>query len=131
MRVLVTGGRFNTRRDVIYAALDEYHEEHTVDVIIHGAAAGVDVLCGEWAEHNGIPVQVYPITEEDWYLHGRSAGPKRNQKMLDDGDPDILIAFLGGNGTKDMVARAKRANLEIWEPHKDKINEPTLPERDA
>ena len=35
--------------------------------------------------------------------HGNAAGPIRNQRMLDHGKPDIVVAFPGGSGTADMV----------------------------
>jgi hypothetical protein len=37
---------------------------------------------------------------------GRSGGPKRNQQMLEEGKPDLVLAFPGGRGTADMVRRA-------------------------
>jgi hypothetical protein len=58
----------------------------------------------------------------DWKRHGKSAGPLRNQEMLD-AAPDLVIAFPGGRGTADMVRRAKSVNvkvIEIAEQMKDK-----------
>ena len=48
----------------------------------------------------------------DWDGLGRKAGPIRNQRMLDDGKPDLGIAFPGGRGTADMVRRAREAGVE-------------------
>lgn len=45
----------------------------------------------------------------------RSAGPKRNQRMLDKGKPDLVLAFPGGDGTADMVRKAKSAGVPIIE----------------
>jgi predicted Rossmann-fold nucleotide-binding protein len=46
---------------------------------------------------------------------GLAAGPIRNQQMIDEGKPDLVIAFPGGAGTHDMMARATKANLQqIW-----------------
>ena len=33
----------------------------------------------------------------------------------DEGKPDLVIAFLGGNGTNDMINRAKKADIEVIE----------------
>ena len=46
---------------------------------------------------------------------GLSAGPARNQRMLDEGKPDAGIAFPGGPGTADMTRRLKEAGIPVWE----------------
>jgi len=51
----------------------------------------------------------------DWHLHGKAAGPKRNQRMLDHGRPKRVIAFPGGKGTADMVDRARVAGVDVIE----------------
>ena len=48
-----------------------------------------------------------------WDELGKKAGPLRNQRMLDDGKPDMVVAFPGGGGTKDMVRRAAKAGVAI------------------
>jgi hypothetical protein len=70
-------------------------------------------LAGKWAESQGVTVEAYPA---DWKKHGRAAGPIRNQRMLDE-NPDILVAFPGGKGTADMVARARKASLTVIVVH--------------
>lgn len=80
--------------------------------IIHGGANGADSLAHQYAHISGIPVTVYPA---DWKKHGRGAGPIRNAQMLTEGKPDLVVAFPGGTGTKDMVTRAKRAGVEVLE----------------
>jgi len=35
--------------------------------------------------------------------------------MLAEGEPDAVLAFPGGRGTADMVRRAKRAGVPVWE----------------
>jgi len=37
--------------------------------------------------------------------------------MIDDGKPDGVVAFPGGTGTADMIRRAKKAGLKVWEPY--------------
>ena len=46
---------------------------------------------------------------------GKRAGPLRNQRMLDEGKPDLVVAFPGGGGTKDMVRRAVKAGVSVHE----------------
>ena len=39
----------------------------------------------------------------------------RNQRMLDEGKPDLVVAFPGGRDTADMVRRARSAGVEVVE----------------
>ena len=109
-RVLVCGGRDFEDRGLLEWALEPFDSDSTT--IIHGAARGADHMAGVWASKKGIPVERYPA---DWQKHGKAAGPIRNQQMLDEGDPDVVLAFPGGNGTADMVRRARSAGIEIIE----------------
>ena len=35
--------------------------------------------------------------------------------MLDDGKPDMVVAFPGGRGTEDMMRRARNAGIRVIE----------------
>ena len=48
-----------------------------------------------------------------WKRFGPSAGGIRNQQMLDEGKPDLVVAFPGGKGTADMVRRAENAGVKV------------------
>ena len=37
------------------------------------------------------------------------------QQMIDEGKPDLVVAFKGGTGTADMVRRAKKHNIKVIE----------------
>lgn len=79
--------------------------------IVHGGAKGADTKAGHLARMMSIPcVAVMP----DWSL-GKIAGPRRNQKMLDEYEPTLVVAFPGGRGTADMVSRARKAGVRIVE----------------
>jgi len=51
----------------------------------------------------------------NWAELGRKAGPIRNQQMLDEGKPNLVVAFPGGRGTADIVRRARAAGIEVVE----------------
>lgn len=110
MRALVCGGRDYSDRRSLYGALDKLHSDHLITALIAGGARGADSLAADWAGMRSIPATIY---NADWEAHGRKAGPIRNQRMLDDGKPDLVVAFPGGKGTADLVARAERAGVEI------------------
>jgi hypothetical protein len=109
MRLLVTGGRDFSNRELLFEALDRLHAVRGFTVLIHGDANGADRLAGEWGAARGVTVEAHPA---DWKKHGRAAGPIRNQKMLEE-KPDLVVAFPGGRGTADMVRKAKQAGLEV------------------
>lgn len=83
--------------------------------VIEGDARGADRLAGEWAEEQGEQPLRFPA---DWEKYGRAAGPIRNQQMLDEGRPDLVLAFsrdiTKSKGTKDMVTRAHKAGLPVY-----------------
>jgi YspA, cpYpsA-related SLOG family len=111
MRIIVCGGRDYQNRTVLFEALDELHTQEGIDLLIHGNARGADQLADRWATERGIPVHSY---SPDWSL-GRKAGPLRNQRMIDDSKPDGVVAFCGGRGTDDMIRRAWKAGLKVWQ----------------
>jgi hypothetical protein len=113
VRILVCGGRDYANRNAVFAALDRVAYERGISVIIHGAARGADTLAADWAKARNVPALPFPA---EWALHGKAAGPIRNQRMLDEGRPDGVVAFPGGNGTADMVRRAEDAGIKVWKP---------------
>lgn len=134
-RVLVCGGRdFGLTREehnFIFSVLDDEFQKRgwllgdTNDStygwlpnvhIISGEANGVDSVATDYAVVNWTGYSGYPA---NWDRDGKAAGPIRNQQMLDEGKPDLVIAFPGGKGTADMVRRAKLAGVEVIEVEYD------------
>lgn len=112
LKVLVCGGRDYSRKAYLDATLDELHADRPFSIVIHGAARGADTLAGEWAVTRGVGFRSYPA---EWDKYGKSAGHIRNQRMLDAESPDLVVAFPGGRGTADMVARARLAGVPVME----------------
>jgi hypothetical protein len=110
--VLVCGGRHYDNFKQFDAVMDFLHIRNKFVRVIHGGASGADNAAHFWAGYNRIPVDVY---EAHWNRHGNAAGILRNQRMLDEGKPDLVVAFPGGAGTADMVRRARRAGLPVYE----------------
>lgn len=111
-RVLVCGGRNYSDKAALFKCLDQMAATHGIDRILHGDALGADRMAGEWACLQ-IPMVHSFVWRADWHAQGRSAGPIRNQRMLDDGKPDIVVACTGGRGTADMVRRAETAGVPV------------------
>lgn len=132
-KVLVTGDREWSDGSMVKAALSEF--THNWDTtVIQGGARGADWLADLVALQLGMARSTYPAYwncsayEKDTgetcdadsghrAVHGRPAGVIRNQRMLDEGKPDVVYAFHDdlekSKGTKDMVKRAKRAGIPV------------------
>ena len=116
MRILVCGGRDFTNwvllnRTLHHTVYDGDHTDYSKQVIIHGKDKGADTLAGQWADINNVPVLEYPA---DWAKYQHRAGPIRNQRMIDEGKPDLVVAFPTPKfkGTWDMIRRAEKAGIE-------------------
>lgn len=105
MIVLVCGGRDFTDA----AQIDEVLSGMDATLIIDGGATGADQLANFWAIARGISTRTFYA---DW-SKGLAAGPARNQQMLTEGQPDVVVAFAGGKGTADMVRRARKAHVMV------------------
>lgn len=112
MRLLVCGGREFERWQWLSSSLDYVDDVWPLEALICGMAHGADTLAERWAKYKGIPVLEFPAR---WRDYGRAAGAKRNAQMLQEGKPDLVIAFPGGRGTANMCALARAANVEVWE----------------
>ena len=107
-RILVTGGRDYRDRTTLHAALEDYPD---MTHLAQGGADGADALARQWAlRRPSVVVATYPA---HWKTEGRMAGPLRNQRMLDEFRPDLVVAFPGGRGTADMVMKAKAAGVPV------------------
>lgn len=109
-RVLVCGGRDFADAESLVTFLNDFHSKTPISVLIEGGARGADRLARTWAEWMRIRVETY---NADWDRYKKSAGPIRNRQMLVEGKPDLVIAFPGGNGTKNMIDQATRAGIKV------------------
>jgi YspA, cpYpsA-related SLOG family len=118
MRLLVCGSRTWTDQARLRHVLDQLVSEHSdgqVVTVIEGDARGADRLAGQLARERGWRLERYPA---DWTRHGRAAGFRRNARMLQQGRPDLVVAFTvgplaGSRGTADMVRRARVAGVPV------------------
>jgi predicted polyphosphate/ATP-dependent NAD kinase len=110
MRVLVCGARDWRDRGFVYRVLDTMHAAKGFTLVITGGALGADLFGKLWAQDRRIATDTF---QADWTRLGLAAGPIRNQRMIEEGKPDLVVAFPGGKGTADMVARADRAGVPV------------------
>lgn len=122
VKVLVCGGRnfgyipteekYKHRDfDLTNRAIDAV-KEFSPTVIIEGNATGGDEIGVLTSEVMDIPLKTFPAS---WSEYGFSAGPMRNKQMLEEGKPDIVVAFPGGKGTEHMKRISRRAGVPVHE----------------
>ena len=117
MRLLVCGSRtwsdYRRLRRTLEATLAQHQAEDVT--IIEGGARGADRMAGHLACMHGWRLEVYPAR---WQQEGRAAGVRRNARMLQEGRPELVVAFTvgplaGSRGTADMVRRARAAGVPV------------------
>lgn len=106
--VLVCGGRDYKDEEYVFRVLNAFTNP---TLIVHGGCSGADLLADKWAKEKNVPVKEYPYIRE----LGKAGGPVRNQQMLDEEKPDLVVAFPGGNGTRDMINKARKAGVKVVE----------------
>jgi hypothetical protein len=112
MKVLICGSRTWTKEDIIR----KYLHLLSPTLIIHGDYSGADKIADKVAKEMCIPVHPYPA---NWIKYGLSAGPIRNQEMLDKENPDLVLAFhpdikYNSKGTLDMINRARNQGIKYF-----------------
>ena len=110
---IVCGGRDYKKQRDVWDALQTINTGRGLQKIIHGGASGADAHAASYANALGVPVQAF---QADWDSHGKAAGPIRNQQMIDEGHPNLVVAFPGGRGTANMMKLARAAGLSVWQP---------------
>lgn len=113
----MTGSRAWTGERVIARALVDavshapfYGPDAERITVVHGACPrGADAIADRLARRAGWTVEAHPAA---WDTHGRSAGPQRNQAMVELG-ADITLAFIldSSRGASDCADRAERAGI--------------------
>lgn len=110
MRILFCGDRNWIDQGKVIDAFIKYQPT----VVIEGQASGADLMSRVEAEKRGITVLPFPA---DWARYGRAAGPIRNRQMLEEGKPELVVAFhsniSASKGTANMVRQAERAGIKV------------------
>lgn len=118
--ILVCGGRkYNDVEHINHKLFEICSERSTKPedlFIVEGAChlGGADLHAYKWRTFYGIKGKRYPV---DHALDGPwpRAGGKRNRRMYNDAQPQLVIAFPGGKGTSSMVYYAKSQGCEVIE----------------
>lgn len=106
MIVIVTGSREITNPKAIESAFENCGWLDKMKIFYHGNCRGVDQLAAAFIKQRRPDVFIlpFPVSDEEWKRVGKSAGPKRNQRMV-----DTAIASSKGGPTPGLVA--------VWDGH--------------
>lgn len=104
----VCGGRDFNDYHFLCGILENHVNDN--DVVVTGFARGADSLADQWAVNSWRQVIRIPAL----WQYGRQAGFVRNE-VIASLPLRLLIAFKGGNGTADMIRRAKAHGIEVLE----------------
>jgi hypothetical protein len=114
-RLLITGSRAWDDAELIRQALVDHGQAG--DTLVTGGARGADAI----AEHiwcrldDHRPAETWPA---DWVTWGRSAGPRRNQAMVDSltAERDLVLAFIrdSSRGASQCARAAEQAGLSVY-----------------
>ncbi len=112
-RVVIAGCRnynnYDEAKEYIDFCINEIREKYEI-IFVSGGCRGSDSLGERYAEENGFKIERYPA---QWEKYGRSAGPRRNEKMAQ--VSDYIICFWDGQskGTKSMIEYAQKFEKPI------------------
>jgi len=119
MRVLICGDRYFRDAKRIFHYLSQVPAD---TIIIEGEARGADTIVWVCCEILGLKYMQFPA---DWSAYHKAAGVIRNQAMLEEGNPDLVLFYHdnldNSRGTIDMITRAANAKIAVDEgPEYDK-----------
>lgn len=106
-RVAIVGSRSFSHFELVRAYVRLLPPGTTV---ITGGARGVDTVAAVAARRRNLPLAIHPA---EWGRYGRSAGAKRNQRIVD--DADRVVAFWDGKspGTLITIELARKAGKPV------------------
>lgn len=119
MNVGFSGSRELRKKDhaLLTSVLKEIREKYGSSMKVHvGDCRGVDDFVRSHFAQEGTEVSIY---KADWDVYGKSAGPIRNKKIVE--NSDVLYAFPRSNsrGTQSAMSEARRKGIDVVVKHLD------------
>lgn len=103
MRLIIAGTRTFNDYELLRDTVKSFIGDCTDVEIVSGTAEGADKLGERFAEEFGYPVKRFPA---DWKLHGKAAGPIRNEQMAKYATDCICFWDGKSKGTRSMINMA-------------------------
>ena len=119
IRLLICGDRNWNSPEIIRQTLASLFDLSLIECVIEGECRGADLQARAVCESLGIPILYsapgIPGFPAPWEKYGKRAGIIRNRQMLDEGKPNVVLAFhsdfKNSTGTKNMLAIASKAGI--------------------
>jgi predicted Rossmann fold nucleotide-binding protein DprA/Smf involved in DNA uptake len=119
-KIAIVGGRdftdYSYMQDSYISIVTEEGFDTKNIIIVSGGCRGADKLAERLADEHCLEKDVKEVTREDWAKHGKSAGPKRNTRIV--AACDCVIAFWNGkianSGTFDTISKAVAAKKPVF-----------------
>ena len=117
--VIVCGGRHYQDKSFVFETLSKLRAEAYQLVIVEGGCpTGADAFARDWVKLQTEPGRYHRIqhftVHPAWGRDGRlAAGPIRNRRMLENYEPDLVLAFEGGRGTKSCIDIARELGVPV------------------
>ena len=110
MKIIICGGRDYNDYDQVVADLKALPKQDIT--LITGMARGADSIALDIAKEYKVTLEKYPA---DWNEHGKAAEFIRNIQMLEEGKPDLVLAYWDGKskGTAHTISETKKRNIPI------------------
>lgn len=111
-KVLICGSRDFNDYKLINSFVQSLPDE---TVLIEGEARGADSIARDAAIKRGLRVEKFPA---DWQKYGKKAGILRNYDMLQEGKPNIVVAYStdikNSKGTKNMLEQSIKVDIPAY-----------------
>lgn len=108
MRLILAGGRHFDDSRMVSDALSALNRIRPFAVLIHGGCPGIGIPAEAWGRRHGIHIVRYPPPRAG----SRVDNERRDEFMISDGRPDLLLAFPGGRRTQRLCSLAAQAGVE-------------------
>ena len=102
--------RASEQRVKMIIELDGLNAEYAFSAVICGNSKGAERIGIEWAEARGIHVTEFRARKNMFWRESIYA---RNERMLTVGQPDLCVAFGGGEVTAQLIGQVESRGIKV------------------
>jgi hypothetical protein len=113
VKIIVCGSASFDDRTKVRNALDRLHARREIVLLMHAGNPGPDAHAGEWAGDRGVPLKVFPPTNQ---RNRHADDDQRRFEMFREG-PTGIVAFSGDFFTQDLLEEAEAQGIKPWRPY--------------